>query len=439
MKQPILLLSMLVLTFASANAQEGTKVANMEDIVNEIDPEGYNRWTFEVGAGMSKGIKPYSEGYFASNPTKHFDFNFNHFTVAARYMISPRFGVKLDVAYDNLTEADDSGSLPFEMQHIRIGAQGVVNAVRLFNFEDRAGRFGLLFHGGFQVAQMTPQMGINEGRNEWNAGLILGFTPQIRLANRIALFADFTVNSNVRQHFNWDGAYSDENNNLAGSLYSTSLGLSYSFGPQNMHGDWAEIPDASSEQLKALDDRIGELETMMNDTDKDGVADYLDVEPNSIAGVAVDSKGRMVDANRNGVADELEKYVDNSVATATSNANNGEIVKRLINEKYISVFFDFNSSNPTPASTQNLSFVLTYLKNNPDASVDITGYADEIGSTEVNRELSEKRANNVRNTLIKAGINASRLNIIPAGEDTSVDADSQTARSLVRRATFMIK
>jgi len=439
MKKPILLLSLLTLTFATAEAQEGTRVANMEDIINEMEPEGYNRWTIEAGAGMSKGIKPYADGYFASNPEKHFDLKLNHFTVGARYMISPRFGMKLDFAYDNLTEAEDAGSLPFEMRHIRMGLQGVVNAVRLFNFEDRAGRFGLLFHGGFQVAQMVPQMGYNEGRDEWNAGLIFGFTPQLRLTNKVALFADFTINSNVRQHFNWDGSYSDRSNNLAGSLYSTSLGLNYSIGRNSMHGDWADIPDASSEQLKALDERIGELETMLVDTDKDGVADYLDVEPNSIAGVAVDSKGRMVDANRNGVADELEKYVDSTVANATANANNSEVVKKLINEGYISVFFDFNSSNPTPASTQNLSFVLTYLKNNPDASADITGYADEIGSTEINRALSEKRANNVRNTLIKAGIQASRLNIIPAGEDTSVDPNSPSARSLVRRATFTIK
>lgn len=47
----------------------------------------------------------------------------------------------------------------------------------------------------------------------------------------------------------------------------------------------------------------------MNDTDKDGVPDYLDVENNSIAGVTVDTKGRMVDKNNNGVPDELENIL----------------------------------------------------------------------------------------------------------------------------------
>ena len=57
--------------------------------------------------------------------------------------------------------------------------------------------------------------------------------------------------------------------------------------------------------------RINDLETLMNDTDKDGVPDYLDVENNSITGVAVDTKGRMIDVNKNGVPDELEKLIQN--------------------------------------------------------------------------------------------------------------------------------
>jgi len=443
MKKHLLLLSFLTLGLAVGNAQEETQNDSLKDKIQDSSLDSYNKWTIEFNVGQSKGIKPYSPGYFYSNPNKHIDIEVNHFSLGARYMISPKFGVKLDFAYDNLANRDGSGSLPFEMQQYRVGFQGVVNAVRLFSFEQRAGRFGLLFHGGFQAAQLTPQLGVNEGREEYNGGVMFGFTPQLRITNNLGFHADFTINSNVRQHFNWDGAYSDLSNNLAGSMYTVAIGLSYSFGREDIHGDWAIIPDQSSEDLKALDERIGELETMMNDTDKDGVPDYLDVENNSIAGVAVDTKGRMVDLNKNGVADELEKYMDTQINTAITTAaeqnNNAEVIKRLINEGYISVFFDFNSSKPTPASTQNISFVLTYLKNNPNASADITGHADEIGSTEVNKVLAEKRANNVRNTLIKAGINASRLNIIPAGEDNSVDKDSESARRLVRRATFTIK
>ena len=436
MKNRLLLFSLAAFSFQTAISQD-TEATTEQAVEN--DPTSFNRWTIELGAGQAKGIRPYAPGYFYSNPTSSVPFDLNNYEIGVRYMISPTFGLKFDVGYNLLQNQDDSGSLPFEMENIRIGAQGVVNAVRLFNFEEQAGRFGLLFHGGIQAARMTPQLGVNEGVSEYNVGGMIGVTPQFRITKRIGVYVDFTMYANVRQHFNWDGSYADPSDNLSGSMYSTSIGLTYSFGRQGMHGDWAVIEDAKSEEMKALDERIGELETMMNDTDKDGVPDYLDAENNSLAGVAVDTKGRMIDTNRNGVADELEKYMDNRITAAAEQNNNNEVVKRLINEGYVSVFFDFNSSNPTPASTQNISFVLTYLKNNANASVDITGYADEVGSTEVNQALSAKRANKVRNILIKAGISGSRINIVPAGEDTSVDKDSPEARRLVRRALFTIK
>jgi len=78
------------------------------------------------------------------------------------------------------------------------------------------------------------------------------------------------------------------------------------------------------------------------------------------------------------------------------------------------------------------------LRNNPAATIDIVGHADEIGKTAFNDKLSLQRANNVKNTLIKAGINASRLNVLSSGEDTSVAPDSPEARRLVRRVTFKV-
>jgi OOP family OmpA-OmpF porin len=148
----------------------------------------------------------------------------------------------------------------------------------------------------------------------------------------------------------------------------------------------------------------------------------------------------MVDKNNNGVPDELENYVNSTVQESIKSAgDNSDVIKRLINEGYIAVFFDFGSSKPTLSSTENIAFILNYLRANPSASADITGYADEIGNEASNTSLSGQRANNVRNTLIQAGISAGRLNIVPAGEDKSVNPDSSSARRLVRKVTFMIK
>jgi OOP family OmpA-OmpF porin len=223
-----------------------------------------------------------------------------------------------------------------------------------------------------------------------------------------------------------------------------SLGLTYSFGKDNIHGDWAIIEENKLKEIGELEKRIGDLESMMNDSDKDGVPDYLDVENNSIAGVTVDNKGRMVDINNNGVPDELEKYMANkfvdkaNVGTVIESAN-ADMIKKMVNDGYVVIYFETGKSRPTPESTEGIGFMLTYLRNNVGASVEIVGHADEIGSSALNNKLANDRANKIKQIFLDSGIDASRLNIISEGEDTSVLKDSSDARRLVRRVTFKIK
>ena len=95
-----------------------------------------------------------------------------------------------------------------------------------------------------------------------------------------------------------------DNRGFNGTLYNATLGLSIYLGSNDMHADWAyEMQD---EKQAEMEDRMAEIETMMNDTDRDGVPDYLDVENNTTNGVAVDAKGRAIDLNNNGIPDELE-------------------------------------------------------------------------------------------------------------------------------------
>lgn len=445
----LLLISLFCLSF-SANAQKESK-KNKKDLElisaepdKELEGEYFNRWSLEASFGQAKGSKPYSDGYYANNPGKFFGgLAINHFGFGARYMFSPKFGVKANFNFDNLQEQNNSESLPFQMQHIQFSGEGVTNLIRLFDIQKQAKRFGLLFHFGFQVSRMSPQMGPYKNLKEWNGGIIGGLSPQFRIVKNVSVFADFTVNSNVRQHFNWDGQnFSDSNNNLTGSLYRTSIGISVALGKGKIHGDWAIIQDKNDRRLDSLNNRIGEIEELMNDSDKDGVPDYLDAEQNSIAGVAVDTKGRMVDKNNNGVPDELEKYVNSSITNnnnSTANAASENAILQLINEGYIAAYFESGKSQPNTASASNIGFVLNYLKNNPSKSVDITGYADEIGSSEYNNKLASDRAQSVKNILIKAGISESRMTILSNGEDNSVNKNSDYARRLVRKTVFKIK
>ena len=456
MKKSLLLLAITLLTLTNSVAQkENSKEAN--DVM--VDVVGFNRWTVEVSTGQSKGTKPFTKGYFSSDPDTYFgSFRFNSFSVGARYMFSPRFGLKLDFSSDKFENNKKTLSKDFRMQQYRVGFQGVVNAAHLFNIQEALGRLSILIHAGIQVARATPKLdapndldvGIpgvglasNYNHSELNGGVIFGISPEFRIIKRVSVIGDFSTLANFRQHYAWDGHISSADNNLSGQMIVATIGLTYSFGKDKIHGDWAIIDENKLEELEALDKRVGDLETMMNDADKDGVPDYLDVENNSIAGVAVDTKGRMVDINKNGVPDELEKfmantYVDKTQISETVAAANADMIKKLINEGYVTTYFDTNKTKPTNVSTEGIDFMLTYLRNNPSASIEIVGHADEIGKSAYNDKLSTDRANNVRATLIKAGINASRLNVVSQGEDTSVAPDSGDARRLVRRVTFKV-
>lgn len=433
----ITLLSLLLISSLSINAQDKPT-------------SDYNHWTIEATVGQAKGVKPYTTGYFSSDSRTFFGKpQANSFTVAGRYMFGPKFGLKLAFHYEDLKPIKDNESLPYEMQMMGLSFQGVVNLNRLFNIEDNLKRFNLLAHAGIKVDRMTsktqdfagtyniPASKHNYGRTEYDGGLVVGATPQYRISKKMSVLLDVTVQNNYRQHFNWDGSYSDASNNLNGQMVTTSLGLTYSLGKGEMHGDWAIVKDKAQLEVEALGKRVGDIEAQMNDVDKDGVPDYLDQENNSVAGVAVDTRGRMIDLNRNGVPDELERYVDKTTKENVDKSVEDSVL-RLVNEGYVCAYYESGLSEATNASTEGIDFMLNFLRNHPETKIDIVGHADEIGKTSSNNALSLKRAENVKNILVKAGIDPSRLNVISQGEDTSVAPDSSSARRLVRKVTFRV-
>ncbi|GAA4046835.1 OmpA family protein [Flavobacterium chungnamense] len=405
----------------------------------------FNKWAVQISAGQLKGISPYADGYYSSNPGTFFgSIDVNSFSIAGRYSFSPIFGVKVGLQYEELRELTKN-SLPFKMQQIGVSIQGVTNLNRLFNIENELNRFGILLHGGLKIDQMKSKTAntltnSNFNKKELNGGLVFGITPQFRISNRIAIFGDVTVQNSFRQHFNWDGSYSDlSSNNMKGQSLVSSIGLSISIGKNKIHGDWSIIKPKEIKKIEVLNNRIEEMETLMNDTDKDGIADYLDQENNSVAGVAVDSRGKMVDLNKNGVPDEIERYISTKVEKEKSSEDlNKSTLQTLIDDEYIAVFFETNKTIPTNVSSEGLNFIRTYLKTNPNESVYVIGHADEIGTEEKNKKLSEDRAKATREILIKSGIDGKRLIILAEGEDNSVDKGSKKSRDLVRKVTFKI-
>ena len=421
MKKNLPLLSFLLLAFASANAQDSAAT------VEKASSDGYNKSSIEVNGGVNKPTRAMTDGYYTST------LNLFHADLGVRYMFNPKFGLKLDFGYDKFQEHDDSN--PFESTYLRTSLQGVVNLGRVLNFEDWTDTFGLLVHGGFGVSQLSAKDGF-DGEDYMGNG-ILGITGQVKLSNSVVLTGDLTGIVHGKQNYNFDGQGPTTTGTFDGTLLNASVGLTFYLGKNEKHADW--YSETKLDELKALEERVGMIETGLADSDKDGVPDMYDLEPNSIAGVAVNTKGQSIDRNQNGVPDELESYLDKTYGQNGKGSASNSTIEELINGGYVNVYFDFNSAKPTTTSLSGVDFLVKYLKANPSANAEIIGYADEIGHSDYNKDLSHRRANSVRDIVVNSGINASRLTVIGNGEDASVNKNSKEARQIVRRVTFRVK
>jgi OOP family OmpA-OmpF porin len=89
------------------------------------------------------------------------------------------------------------------------------------------------------------------------------------------------------------------------STFNGTVGLTVYLGKnENM----LTVIDNES-RFDAINARFMAIENKMLDSDKDGVADYLDEEQNTPAGAMVDTKGRSIDKNNNNVPDETEAFI----------------------------------------------------------------------------------------------------------------------------------
>jgi OOP family OmpA-OmpF porin len=415
---------LLTLVFALAINLMGAQNEKIENKATD-----YNRWSLEFGGGFNKPARPLTTGYYTSVVSPY------TVEVGARYMFNNKFGLKTDFGFNSFTGYNNS--LNFDSKYYSVNVQGVANLGRIMSFETWTKSIGLLGHAGFGLSFLERKEPTYLKDRIGN--FMAGVTGQIKLSNRVALTGDFSTIINARQHVTFDGFSPVNRRGFNGYMFTGTAGITVYLGKNAKHADWVNDYE---DKFSAIDKKFTDIDNKLMDTDKDGVADYLDEEPNTAQGNMVDAKGKSIDKNRIGVPDDTEDFITKNYANNTTNSSvlsNNELITSLINGGNIAVYFDFDKSQPTNVSTEGIDFMLTYLRNNPSATIDIYGHADEIGRTEYNDKLSNARAASVKNTLVKANVEASRLNIIAAGEDTSVDVDSENARKLVRRVTFRVK
>lgn len=189
---------------------------------------------------------------------------------------------------------------------------------------------------------------------------------------RIGLQLNFDITDAIQLNVEGNGCLlNDKFDNVVGTArydgkVNLLAGLTYKFSHNGSRG-FQYIPSYDQEDIDALNDEINQLRT------------ELDKKPKEVQVIKEVS---------------VEKVVK---------------VKELIP---MTVRFEINSDKIEDKQMANLQNIADYMKDNPEVKLSITGYADvQTGSSEYNLKLSEKRAETVKNSLVKLGIKESKLEV----------------------------
>jgi OOP family OmpA-OmpF porin len=278
-----------------------------------------NKLSIDFNFGLNKPTSSFTSGYTNK-------LNLYHTDLGIRYMLNTKCGVKLDVGIDNFTSTVVNYN--YNTNYLRFSLQGIMNIGSIIGFNDS--KFGLLLHGGAGTGSLgNNKIGLGKGFDDM-VNVIVGITPQFKVSNKIALNFDLSYISNIYQNHKFDYKSRTNSRGFDGNFINASVGISYYLGKNEKHYDWSDGSDALNNQkidslelrlvnatktlqkstsgnnlnptatqiekpsLQQLQEQIKATETALVDTDKDGVADYLDLEPNTPAGVKVDKDGKEI-------------------------------------------------------------------------------------------------------------------------------------------------
>jgi outer membrane protein OmpA-like peptidoglycan-associated protein len=93
-----------------------------------------------------------------------------------------------------------------------------------------------------------------------------------------------------------------------------------------------------------------------------------------------------------------------------------------------------------PEARQHLGKLIQFVKSEPGKPIRIEGFTDSTGSAASNQSLSLRRAQAVRNALIAAGVNASRMTTVGKGEADPVASNATASgRAMNRRVVVILR
>ncbi|MCG1037280.1 OmpA family protein [Polaribacter sargassicola] len=487
MRRFFLLLVLTIFFAANSFAQFTT---NEITYAKTINLENSNSWA--VGGGFSNFIMHGDmRSIGTSDDTQYL--NFGVFAYVDK-MFNPLLGLELKATYSKISGGAQYFSDVYELLYVdntvirdnmrfegkALGAELnlILNFTNLYQTSTRnwnaAGYFGLGYHQyDSALYEINPtgednllvDFGYNKARNSVNKASSIYLSGQFGLKRRISKRVDLEFRTGI--YFNYedhlDAAISNKQD--WETFFVTSLGAVVKLGKKKVFAIWG-------------DDTLGQQSNpglRISDTDKDGVMDQLDIEPNTPAGVLVYGNGKAIDSDQDGLPDYKDKcplvygpisnegcpvLVDSDKDGITDDKdacpdtpgvieNNGcpkqvttvnNNITQQINLLAASINFNTNSDKIKPVSYTTIDEIISLMKKIPEIKFIIEGHTDNVGNDNYNLDLSQRRATSVVNYMIKQGISNDRLESEGFGETRpKFSNNTEGGRQLNRRVEIKPK
>ncbi|MEO8878390.1 MAG: OmpA family protein, partial [Polyangiaceae bacterium] len=137
--------------------------------------------------------------------------------------------------------------------------------------------------------------------------------------------------------------------------------------------------------------------------------------------------------------EEAEKHAKDAMDALAKMASIKQDTRGTVITLNGSVLFASNKSDLLPAAMLALDNVVTAIKSDPSRNITINGYTDSQGARAYNIELSQKRADSVRNYFVSHGIAPETVKAVGEGPDNPIaDNNNAEGRANNRRVEIIL-
>ena len=218
-------------------------------------------------------------------------------------------------------------------------------------------------------------------------------------------------------------------------------------GCPDLDNDQDGIVDTNDKCPNEPEDFDGEQDTdgcpdLVKDSDNDGLPDNLDrcpLQAEDIDGYQDDDGCPDLDNDLDGIPDLNDKCPNQPETFNGIEDDDGCPDAKEIGKQFVlrGINFESGSAALTPDSHPVLDQVVASLNSYPEVKLEIRGHTDSQGPAKFNLELSQKRAESVRQYLIKGGIDPSRVTAVGIGEEEPMTTNATPeGRATNRRIEF---